>query len=936
MSFATPNAWEYATLFNLPHDISLWTSHDRIAYSKWQKTKLTYSGGGESTGFGPGVYEEGYTGEGDRIYWPPTKPGEGVELTPMGKDVGIDPSIYSGDEAAISEIADAEAYGRGRIAPEMQYRAISEVSSESMMSGTTGTMGDPDFYRGSTLGSEMETRGYIKPFGTTGGEVELGPMGETADLLASTMSMSSGGRSAPPSWSRETAVSDLATLDSVPTIPDGIFTKMTPAQLATVETSLNDSLVGVTSEGDGIFTASSVLSTIASLVGGAALNAWLNSLGETGKNIVNMLNISGVVLAILDANPIGIAAGGIGFLAQTFMEQDMWKKANNWGEDVSDSKFGYVEDGGIFYPAVLRLRTHGEGLLDTSNQVELVYGRSEDFYLAKDATGKIRAHFRNAKTRQFRMTDEEYDSTGYDKASKADPLRQYYFLGAKDTQEMLKKYGTKDFAFKEYKRDTSDYTPYMKDNADFVSALDFIKARTDKSGDVTTNLFPASKAFRYAFNGQTDSAAHYGDDVDIRDGTRGARPTASDAYGIETWWDSDNQWWRPGKTGLAEWTDVVKEYLPREMEALTRTRKNAAEELGVDEGFYVDWWKDMPPATSSDELRKQYELIDAMSDRTVTQREYLQSKVATRYMLQKMGKMGYAKPFYDSLHDAEKDNIYEGDSIPPWVNKGESAVAKWMTLDTERREKEDAVASKFGDNMAAYVKDNYDVNEYLRGMGVERMKSSAQKKKEHEDLKKEVTPTKDELVKKEREMSGIKGAIEDTGLVDIKEEHLGTGPDVDIRGEEVSLEKVKAWLDDPDTDPAKELGLSHYGDFLHNYVTGFYNWSGSDPTVTGEMLPPKEDIDQYKSLLRAANNDATSRGRLSALYDFVEKPETTEYLKRFHTADKSKIEFARDAAGTTELYADWSLPYQHRTNEVKFQHHIAKQMNFGYDAGEQV
>ena len=65
-----------------------------------------------------------------------------------------------------------------------------------------------------------------------------------------------------------------------------------------------------------------------------------------------------------------------------------------------------------------------------------------------------------------------------------------------------------------------------------------------------------------------------------------------------------------------------------------------------------------------------------------------------------------------------------------------------MTLDTERREKEDAVASKFGDNMAAYVKDNYDVNEYLRGMGVERMKSSAQKKKEHEDLKRKIHPRK--------------------------------------------------------------------------------------------------------------------------------------------------------------------------------------------------
>ena len=73
-------------------------------------------------------------------------------------------------DAEAKEIADYETSStysdasRGNVGSEMKYRAFSEVSSESMMSGTTGTMGSPTTFaeRGDIIKSGM--RGSITPY----------------------------------------------------------------------------------------------------------------------------------------------------------------------------------------------------------------------------------------------------------------------------------------------------------------------------------------------------------------------------------------------------------------------------------------------------------------------------------------------------------------------------------------------------------------------------------------------------------------------------------------------------------------------------------------------------------------------------------------------------------------------------------------------------
>jgi hypothetical protein len=66
------------------------------------------------------------------------------------------------------------------------------------------------------------------------------------------------------------------------------------------------------------------------------------------------------------------------------------------------------------------------------------------------------------------------------------------------------------------------------------------------------------------------------------------------------------------------------------------------------------------------------------------------------------------------------------------------------------------------------------------------------------------------------------------------------------------------------------------------------------------------------------------------LHNAVHSPDTAEYLQQFHhTAKMDNAELARDAAGTSELFDDWAIPYEERLNQVKFNNQLHTQMRFG-------
>jgi hypothetical protein len=70
--------------------------------------------------------------------------------------------------------------------------------------------------------------------------------------------------------------------------------------------------------------------------------------------------------------------------------------------------------------------------------------------------------------------------------------------------------------------------------------------------------------------------------------------------------------------------------------------------------------------------------------------------------------------------------------------------------------------------------------------------------------------------------------------------------------------------------------------------------------------------------------------RADRLHNMAHQPDTEEYLERYHhTAQMSNPEMAQDASGTTEVFDDWSIPYEKKLNQVKFNGMIHRQMEFG-------
>ena len=83
---------------------------------------------------------------------------------------------------------------------------------------------------------------------------------------------------------------------------------------------------------------------------------------------------------------------------------------NNYASDTNDSRMMMVLDEGKWYPAILKDRIKGEGFIDTSNSINVAYGRPEDLTMVFE-NGRYRMHFKNQKNKQFRMSDDEW--TGY-------------------------------------------------------------------------------------------------------------------------------------------------------------------------------------------------------------------------------------------------------------------------------------------------------------------------------------------------------------------------------------------------------------------------------------------------------------------------------------------------------------------------------------------
>jgi hypothetical protein len=581
------------------------------------------------------------------------------------------------------------------------------------------------------------------------------------------------------------------------------------------------------------------------------------------------------------------------------------------------------------------------------------------------------------------MSDWEYDSTGISRMNIIDPYRQFYFIPEDEITGILKNYGTEDFSWAEKVRDTSDYTPFMKFESDFISQLDFIKSQNDPLSDPTLNTIPASKSFRWNFNQLKGLGTQAFQDPEIRDGLKGSFPT--DSYGEGTWWsDVDKHWYQAGRNGLDEWKDVLNTYLPQQMLALYRTRKSASEEVGVEDRFYADWDKDIPPAGNLEELRQQYALINSYTDRTNLQKNYLKQKAATRSMLKAVSSAGYGSGFYDTVHKSKGDDFsLKGllpwasdpasvEALPAWINKGEDGVPDWIDLSSGRRAKTDDTAKYFDTFLSwyQYVDPNKKISDFGKLHG---MTKSEKDKKIEDDKAKMREDLQTDIV---RELSPViappkmRGDMtrEDWYLLQMfkkKQRRIKIKEDWKAKLKTVHerLTGEDLWMI-PEEQPAdkwEDYGVEDYGDMTYekfielvnnpmesvpnrlqerslahvyeNLLLGNYKWAPKNLVLDQQNLPSyilQGSEDSFKPMLASISKDSDLRQRADRLHNLVHKPDTQEYLERYHhTAQMSNPELSKDASGTTELFSDWAEPYEKRQNVVRFNGMIHTQMDFG-------
>ena len=402
-------------------------------------------------------------------------------------------------------------------------------------------------------------------------------------------------------------------------------------------------------------------STFESLAGmGAAalfvpkLSQWLDSLGTGGKAVSGVIEIAGWAQSIMADNPIGLAL----YLGQTYIgaitKQRQRILSNDFGDRIDSTKFGWVLDNGIWYPAVVRKKEAGEGLFDQSNKLLMAYGKNMS--LMPDGTGKLRGEFPlGEKIKEFGVKDFQWEDYGsFTEMNKDYPFRQWYVMSDAERNDLFSKYGTDAFqqSFHTHAAEEGDFTPYMKKNSDVIRGLDIIKNMNNKSHTESEAIVPAGRAFIRAFDDFSAAFGGWGSrGLDIRGGMFGDRPEKDGILGEGGWWDSNMG---PGKASLSEWRAVTTGIAPNLLQDLERIRRKAAESVGIQWQGYLDNAKDIPVAQSSAELDEQIKLIDGYTDRNETQRDYLKNKAGARYVMGRIGDMGYSRLFSDRLY-AEGD-----------------------------------------------------------------------------------------------------------------------------------------------------------------------------------------------------------------------------------------------------------------------------------------
>jgi hypothetical protein len=508
-----------------------------------------------------------------------------------------------------------------------------------------------------------------------------------------------------------------------------------------------------------------------------------------------------------------------------------------------------------------------------------------------------------------------------------------------------------------------------------------------KTSDASTFLESGSKGLRTILNKHFLGAEH-AFETDSYQKSRGL-PKANEKYGLGTSWDS---YWGPGKQNLPVIHDLNTNIITRNLTTLDRTRQLAAQDVGIDGRIYSDFAKDLPIASSFEQLQTQYTAIRNYTDRTSLQKQYLQEKAGVRYLMGFSNKMGYGADLYDVVHeksdDTQKDAFYQGTKygllpsayrgmdfqrgastnlkeVPAWVNKGETPLdaslfdlAGWQTEAEKKytRNYDEFVTDTYGDL-------GYDPEDIIRLKGIETRSrylatQLAKTKEEEQTVKPKTEQTKTEqteetktgwrkgekrpMKKRDPKVKGLKDdwvwqQISDFNHMSMEDDlhdqlpyWLKRNPHEEIIGAILHDGRPMSYT--------KYLQLVQSGEFRPSDI-GAHNLADmAEALLKGEQpwIPKNLKLNEQNlpaNLVRG--NEHQFHALLNQLDDNPALKNNADHLHELVEEPKRQAYMAKYHPNTTggpeNLTDDWSLPFIHKQNSVEFNHQIHHQMDFGID-----
>ena len=413
-------------------------------------------------------------------------------------------------------------------------------------------------------------------------------------------------------------------------------------------------------------------------------------LNQAHDGLGDMMSLGMVGADLLSTgDPLGLLVWGVGQLWDASSESRQKVIDNDTPNAEYGTRIGYVREGDTWYPAIYNQEYKSTGLWAKDQQITLVYGH--DIVWKSDGSGSFVPMIPGAKHKNFVASDDEWDGTKFKDISlrgreftegdsgKAlvDTTRDWYFLSDDDYKKVVS--GT--MHLQKYDDDPKEMNGAARQVNDWRKSLDY--AADWKWSSAVRTMGPGAALNNYAGSRGLQRLMYEG----VQSGNMGIQATEQTDY---------NQYLKDMAAGTGADFDsghgtdstfgkyLIETVLKDHIKTLYQTQKIAAAEAGFDKlyqskvggaleahdpdrlrniegatvwsAMYLDTAKDVPVASSAEELNEQLHNIELLNDRTPAQRNYLAQKVQTRYWMQQVVGIGRSTELLHMLNGRDYTN----------------------------------------------------------------------------------------------------------------------------------------------------------------------------------------------------------------------------------------------------------------------------------------